>query len=144
MAGRTFRFFPGQPLFPFGHGLSYTKFTYGPVQLGSQEIRADGTIRISTEVANIGGRDGDEVLQVYARRLGASDPHLPQQRLIAFERVTVPQSGHLTATLTAPAATLRRWDTQTKKYVVNAGVYELRIGASSSDIRQTAAISVVP
>ena len=144
MARRTYRFFRGQPLFPFGHGLSYTKFTYGPVQLDRDEIRADGTIRLSAEIANVGGRDGDEVVQVYARRAGSADPHLPQQQLIAFQRVTVPQGAHVTATLTAPAGTLRRWDTQTKAYVVDPGAYELQIGASSSDIRQTTTIRVLP
>jgi beta-glucosidase len=144
MANRTYRFFPGQPLFPFGHGLSYTKFVYGPVRLDRKETPADGAIRLSAEIANAGGRDGDEVVQVYARRVGPADPHLPQQRLVAFQRVAVPKGGKATATLTLPATALRRWDMQTKAYVVDAGAYELRIGASSADIRQTVTIRVGP
>ena len=144
MARRTYRFFPGQPLFPFGHGLSYTRFTYGPMKLGSAALAADGSVTVSLELTNAGTRDGDEVVQVYARRVGPADPHLPQQRLVATQRLTIPQGKQVTATLTVPARTLRRWDPHTKTYVVDAGDYELRIGASSADIRQTATITVSP
>jgi beta-glucosidase len=144
MARRTYRFFTGQPLFPFGHGLGYTNFTYGPVRPENANIAADGSATVSLELTNAGARGGDEVLQVYARRLGSVDPHLPQQRLVALQRVTIPKGGQVTATLTVPAASLRRWDVQTKAYVVDAGSYELRIGASSADIRQTVTIRMIP
>ena len=142
MANRTYRFFAGRPLFVFGHGLSYTKFTYGPVQVDRTEIRADGTARLNVDVANIGERNGDEIVQVYSRRL-AANPRLPQQQLVAFQRVTVPPGQHVTAILTVPATALRHWDTPTKAYVIDAGAYELQIGASSADIRRTATIRVV-
>ena len=144
MARRTYRFFTGQPLFPFGHGLGYTNFTYGPVRPENANIAADGSATVSLELTNAGARGGDEVLQVYARRVGSVDPHLPQQRLVALQRVTIPKGGQVTATLTVPAASLRRWDVQTKAYVVDAGSYELRIGASSADIRQTVTIRMMP
>ena len=142
MANRTYRFFKGQPLFVFGHGLSYTTFGYGPAKVECTEIRADDTVRLSIEVANTGGRDGDEVVQVYACRIPA-DQHLRQQ-LVATQRVTVPHGRHATAVLTVPARTLRHWNTLTHGYIVDPGVYELRVGASSADIRQTATIRVIP
>lgn len=144
MANRTYRFFTGQPLYAFGHGLSYTQFRYGPVQLGQGEVRPDGTIRVSTEITNAGGRDGDEVVQVYAHRIGEANPALPRQRLCAFQRVTVPKGQSVRADLAIPAVALRRWDTQTKTYVVDPGDYELRVGAASDDIRGTATVRIAP
>jgi beta-glucosidase len=144
MANRTYRFFTGRPLFAFGHGLSYTTFRYEPVQVAGGEIRADGTIRLSVAVANTGGRDGDEVVQVYARPLGAVAPQLPHQRLCAFQRVAVPKGGRVNVELTVPAATLRHWDPHTKDYVVDPGDYELQVGASSADVRTTAAVRILP
>ena len=144
MANRTYRFFTGRPLFPFGFGLSYTAFRYGSVQVGSGEIRADGTIRLSVVVTNTDGRDGDEVVQVYARRVGADDPHLPRERLCAFQRVTVPKGQRANVELTVPIAALRHWDPHAKDYVVDPGDYEFRIGASSADIRTTARVRIAP
>ena len=144
MANRTYRFFPGRPLFPFGHGLSYTRFSYGAAQAGRAEIRAGDTVRLSVDIANTGACDGDEVVQVYARRAAPADPRLPRQRLVAFQRITVPQGKSAMAMLTIPAAALRHWNTQLKAYVVDPGAYELMVGASSADIRQTVRIQVVP
>ena len=143
MRGRTYRFFAGQPLFAFGHGLSYTKFVYGPVKLERTRVAADGVIHLSVEVGNTGARDGDEVVQVYARRGGAADPKLPRQRLCAFQRLAVPQGQHAIAVFDVPVATLRRWDAPTKRYRVDAGTYELLIGASSADIRSTVVVRVL-
>ena len=143
MAGRTYRFFSGQPLFPFGHGRSYTEFHYGPVRLTGGEVRADGTIRLSLDITNTGAHDGDEVVQVYVRRTAPMDPQLPRQQLCAFQRVTVPHGQNATVEFTIPAATLRHWDTQAKAYVVDTGEYELQIGASSADIRQTSMLSIM-
>ena len=143
MAGRTYRFFPGQPLFPFGHGRSYTEFRYGPVRRAGGEVRADSMIRLSLDITNAGGRAGDEVVQVYARRAAPADPQLPRLQLCAIQRVTVLQGRSTTVEFAIPASTLRHWDTQAKAYAVDAGDYELRIGASSADIRQTSTVSVV-
>ncbi|MFA5056822.1 MAG: glycoside hydrolase family 3 C-terminal domain-containing protein, partial [Opitutaceae bacterium] len=144
MANRTYRFFAGRPLFAFGHGLSYTKFTYSPVRLDSAAVQATGTIRLSVDLANNGARDGDEVVQVYAHRLGKADPHLPRQRLCAFQRVRVPRGQQVVVNLAFPAATLRRWNAAANAYTVDAGEYELQVGASSADIHQTAAFRIAP
>ncbi|MDD2764208.1 MAG: glycoside hydrolase family 3 C-terminal domain-containing protein [Opitutaceae bacterium] len=144
MANRTYRFFTGRPLFVFGHGLSYTKFSYGPVRLDAGEVRADSAIRLSVDIANTGARDGDEIMQVYAHRLGADDPHLPRQRLCAFQRVRVPRGQRVVVSLSFPTSTLRRWDSPSNSYVVDPGEYELQVGASAADIRQTAKMRIVP
>ena len=143
MAGRTYRFFPGEPLFPFGHGRSYTEFRYGPARLAGGEIHANGAIRLSLDITNAGGRDGDEIVQVYARHAAPADPQLPRLQLCAFQRVTVLRGQSTTVDFSIPVSTLRHWQTQAKAYVVDAGDYELQIGASSADIRQTGTVSVI-
>ena len=144
MAGRTYRFFTGTPLYPFGHGLSYTRFAFGAVTLDRDAIAADGTARVRAEIANVGGRAGDEVVQVYAHRVGESDPRLPREQLCAFQRVSLAPGGHAAVELTVPAATLRHWNVKAQRYVVDPGTYELKVGASSADIRATARVEVGP
>ena len=144
MANRTYRFFAGQPLFPFGHGLSYTQFRYGPATLAQDRIAAEGVVTAKLELTNTGGRDGDEVVQVYCHPVGAENPQLPRQRLCCFQRVHVAKGQSTPVTLSFPVSALRRWDAQTKAYVVDTGAYELRVGASSADIRQTGTIRVIP
>jgi len=142
MANRTHRFFTGQPLFPFGHGLSYTRFRYDQVRLGRTEIGTDDTVQLSFDLVNAGERDGDEVVQVYARRLEANDPQLPRHTLCAFQRVPVPQGQRVTVELAVPAKTLRRWDPPSQSYVVDPGTYEFQIGASSEDIRTAVLVRI--
>jgi beta-glucosidase len=142
MANRTHRFFTGKPLFPFGHGLSYTQFRYEQVRLARTELGIDDTVRLSLDLANASARDGDEVVQVYARLLGANDPLLPRQTLCAFQRVTVPKGQRVTVELAVPAHTLRHWDPPSQSYVIEPGTYEFQIGASSEDIRTTALVRI--
>ena len=144
MANRTYRFFTGQPLFPFGHGLSYTQFHYGTAKPARGSFAASGVVTVSLELTNAGGRDGDEVVQVYSQRVGAENPQLPRQRLCAFQRVSLHAGQRSPVTLSFPAANLRHWDTRTKAYVVDAGDYELHVGASSADLRQTVTIRIEP
>ncbi|MCR5874636.1 glycoside hydrolase family 3 C-terminal domain-containing protein [Phenylobacterium sp. J426] len=70
MKGRTYRYFPGEVLYPFGHGLSYSRFEYGPLQVSARSVRADGAVTISTEVKNVGPMDADEVVQLYVTHPG--------------------------------------------------------------------------
>jgi len=142
MANRTHRFFTGQPLFPFGHGLSYTQFRYDHAQLSRTEIGPDDTIQLRLNLVNAGGRDGDEVVQVYARRLEANDPQVPRHTLCAFRRVAVPKGQRTTVELAVPAKTLRHWDPPSQNYMVDPGTYELQIGASSEDIRTTVQVRI--
>jgi len=92
MEGRTYRYFQGEPLFPFGYGLSYTEFTYGDLQLSAKTVTLDETnlsepvLTASVEVKNVGQRAGDEVVQLYLSDLEASVP-VPVRQLVGFERV---------------------------------------------------------
>src|SRR5690606_32429955 len=69
MRGRTYRYFEGKPLYPFGHGLSYTSFDYSGLSLDRSTAGAADTVRVAVRVRNTGKREGDEVVQLYARAL---------------------------------------------------------------------------
>jgi len=85
MQGRTYRYFTGTPLYPFGYGLSYTTFAYADAALSMTQLTAGATLKMSVTVHNTGARAGDEVAQVY---LDAPDvPLAPRHALVGFERV---------------------------------------------------------
>ena len=88
MQGRTYRYFKGDPLFPFGFGLSYTRFKYTNVKLARKSIKAGESLGISVEVQNVGDRPGDEVVQLYLSDLAASAP-VPIRSLVGVKRVSL-------------------------------------------------------
>jgi len=85
MQGRTYRYFNGEVLYPFGHGLSYSRFAYGKPRLSSATVDANGSVDVSVDVTNAGSRDGDEVVQLYVTHPGAAGA--PIRALEGFERV---------------------------------------------------------
>jgi len=141
MAGRTYRYFGGKPLFPFGHGLSYTKFVYGKPELRPLGIVPGDTWQIRVPITNAGGRDGEEVVQLYAR---SAKPRAGDARrsLVGFARIAIPKGGTTTAALTIVKDRLRSWDPSAKAYVVRPGEYVLEIGASSADVRGRVKLSL--
>jgi len=130
-AGHTYRYFKGQPLYAFGHGLSYTKFGYANLRVTPAD---GGTLAVAVDVTNTGGRDGDEVVQLYAVPPAAREI----QALCGFARVALKAGETRTVNLTVPATALRRWNAGKNDYAVPAGEWTIRAGASSADIRQTA------
>ncbi len=144
MANRTYRYFTGQPLFAFGHGLSYTAFKYDSLNLaaGGSATPNDGSIPISVDITNTGGRDGDEVVQIYARPQGNTDSATPRERLVGFKRVAIAKGQKVTVTFDIPTKNLRLWDATKKDYVVAPGAYDFQIGAASDDIRLTTPVIV--
>jgi beta-glucosidase len=142
MKGRTYRYFAGTPLYPFGHGLSYTTFEYGAVNVDRSHAGAHDPITVTLPVKNTGSRAGDEVVQLYVRAVKPPVP-MPIKQLRAFERVTIApgQSRQLTFRLT-PQDAFARYDENSKSFVVDPGEYEIQVGASSADIRGTAGVRV--
>jgi beta-glucosidase len=87
MKGRTYRFFTGQPLYPFGHGLSYAKFTYSKLVL-PKTAAAGAPVKVMAEVQNTGSIDADEVVQVYVAHPGGTE-NVPQRALEGFQRLSL-------------------------------------------------------
>ena len=126
MANRTYRYFKDEPLFPFGYGLSYTTFTIG-------KPRLDALHRIiSVDVTNNGKYDGDEVIQVYMRRL--NDANGPLKTLRAFKRISLKTGETATVEIPFQYKDFENWDEQTNTMRVVPGRYELMVGNSSRDI----------
>jgi len=139
---RTYQYFKGKPLYPFGYGLSYTKFAYSSLAVSAPSLRRDGAVTVAFDLANTGGRDGDEVVQLYVKHL-ASRVAWPLQELKAFRRVHLAAGARAHVELPLRAADLGYWDQQQKAFAVEPGPLELRVGSSSADIRLTKTIGIV-
>ena len=139
--GTTYQYYRGDPLYPFGHGLTYADFTYSEPRVSDTTVDADGTVTVSVDVTNTDGPDSDEVVQLYTRATD-SPVEQPLQTLRAFERVHVPAGQTRTVTLALDVADLAYWDVETDAPVVAPGAYDVMVGASSTDIRGTAGLTV--
>jgi beta-glucosidase len=127
-----------EPRFPFGHGLSYTSFEYGPATVDHDIIDA-GTVTVSVPVTNSGGRTGAEVVQVYVADL-ASRLVRPPQELKGFAKVMVEPGETKTVTIELNERAFSYWDPAEAAWVCEPGEFELRVGSSSRDIRTTVAV----
>jgi beta-glucosidase len=123
MKGRTYRYFRGQPLFPFGYGLSYTTYSYG------RPSYEDGKVKVS--VANTGQVDGTEIVQVYMHR--PADVEGPTKTLRGYARVHLKAGEQKTVTIDFPRERFESWDAATQTMRVVPGNYELLVGPSSAD-----------
>jgi len=140
--GKTYRYYKGEPLYPFGHGLSYTTFKYSDMKISRDEIDADDAVTVSVDVANTGTRDGEEVVQLYVRDVESSLP-MPVKQLRGFERIVLQKGQRKTVTFTLkPIEDMRYYNAQQQRYAVWPGEFEIQIGSSSSDIRQKGTIMV--
>lgn len=135
MQGRTYRYFTGQPLYPFGHGLSYTKFEYSNLKLDRANVAPDGTIQASLTVKNVGARAGEEVVQLYVAPKD-SKQQWANKDLRGVKRVALKpgEVGNVSFTLKA-SNDLLHYNVDADRYAVEAGKYEVQVGASSADIR---------
>lgn len=141
MSNRTYRYFSGQPLFAFGHGLSYTKFNYGKARLNAATLDSQGTITVSFQVKNTGKLAGEEVPQVYFRRQPAA-PLEARLTLCGFSRIQLAAGQSTVVTIQIPTRRLRIWDAAQIQYVVVPGDYELLVGAASDDIRTSTRLKI--
>lgn len=131
MTGRTYRYFKGTPLFPFGHGLSYTTFKYGVASTNVKEVKVGTGITLTIPLTNTGKRDGDEVVQVYVRN--PNDAEGPIKSLRAFRRVTLKAGQMELVKLELPAMAFEFFDMKTNMMCIKAGKYELLYGGTSDE-----------
>lgn len=136
---RTYRYFDGPVLFPFGHGLTYSAFAYSDLTL---DWAREGVIRVGFTVRNTGGRVSDEVAQVYATA-PASRVKKPLRQLVGFRRLTAVQPGESRRVeVEVPAEELRFYDVISRSLMVEAGVYAFAVGGSSANAALTAELPV--
>jgi beta-glucosidase len=131
--GRTYQYFKGRPLYPFGHGLSYTRFRYSDLQSPS-ELPGDGSVEVCLHLGNAGDREGDEVLQLYVD-LPDSRVARPPRALKAFRRTSLAAGETRKVCLPLAARDLAYWDAGAHRFVVEAGRVRVSVGASSADLR---------
>jgi beta-glucosidase len=130
-----------KPLWPFGYGLSYTQFELSDLQVDTREVTPGEAVQISLTVANVGERDGDEVVQLYVRDKVASVTR-PLKELKGFKRVSVAAGSCQTVAFTLFVNQLGFYN-QKMDYVVEPGTIELMIGTSSEDIHLKTEIEIV-
>lgn len=120
MAGRTYRYFKGEPLYPFGYGLSYTSFEYGKPQIENANIPADRTLKVSVDVTNSGVVAGDEVVQLYLTHPGVAGA--PLRALQGFQRIHLAKGEKRTVTFTLRDRELSIVDEAGKRRIVPGAV----------------------
>jgi beta-glucosidase len=132
MKGRTYRFFEGEPLYPFGYGLSYTSFDYEKIAL-PQHAGIRDTVQVQVIVRNSGSRDGEEVVQLYVHN--PADKEGPRLALKGFRRVMVKSGEEKVVTIPLAVQELAVYHPETKRFAPDPGTYRIMAGASSGDIR---------
>jgi len=131
---RTYMYFEDEPLYPFGHGLSYSSFAYSDLALHNRIKGGKGAVLAELKVTNTGGIAADEVVQLYVRA-ESSRVKRPLKQLIGFERIRLEPGETKTVQLSAAADEFELWDVTRDRFCFEAGTYTFMIGASSADIR---------
>jgi beta-glucosidase len=138
---RHFDKFDIDPLFPFGHGLSYTDFEYKDLRIGEKSLLAEDTLKVSMTLANSGALPGAEVVQLYIVDHQAGDDR-PLQSLKGFRKVWLEAGETNSITLELPLAELMIFCPRRSEWKTNNGQYTLRLGSSSRDIRLEAGFKI--
>ncbi|MDR1136551.1 MAG: glycoside hydrolase family 3 C-terminal domain-containing protein [Clostridiales Family XIII bacterium] len=144
--GRTYMYHTGDVSYPFGYGLSYTNFTYGDVTLDESTYDAsrNGSFTATFTVTNSGTVEGEEIVQLYVTQPGRNNPanKQPIKRLLGFDKVNLKPGASETVSIEVKIEDLAFYNAAQDKYIVDNGQYLVQVGASSADIRKTAAFTV--
>lgn len=130
-----------EPLFPFGHGLSYTRFEYSGLTLGSSRIREDEPLTVSVRVKNAGEVTGKEIVQLYVGEREARVARPPQE-LKGFEKIELEPGEEKTVTFELNKRAFAYYDAELGDWHVESGIFDILIGRSSRDIAAAAAVYV--
>ena len=130
MEGRTYRYFRGEPQYPFGFGLSYTTFAYGQGKLSKASVKAGQGVKVTVPVTNTGKRAGDEVVQVYVKSL--DNPDAPIKDLKGFKRVSIAPGATAKVTIAIAGDAFSYYDGK-DGLEIKPGKYQILYGSSSAD-----------
>ena len=139
---RTYMYFKGKPLYPFGYGLSYTDFTYSNLKVSDDSLAPDKALNVTVDITNTGSVAGDEVVQMYVQ-YNSTDIIRPIKELRGFERVSLKPGETRTINMPLEHKSLFYYDEKLRANVVDSGKLGILVGSSSQDIRLEADISVV-
>ena len=141
--GLTYQYFTGTPLYPFGHGLSFTTFAYSNLQVGAANLALCDETTVSVDVQNTGTREGDEVVQMY---VGYPDSAIvrPTKQLRGFKRIHLAAGETQTVTFPLRGEQLTYWDKAARRFALEAGTVDIKVGASSADIRVSGSLMTHP
>jgi len=139
--GYTYMYFKGEPLYPFGYGLSYTTFKISNLRTSSEKLARDGSVTVTVDVTNTGSRAGDQVVQLYVQHLHSAVSR-PHQELEGFARVSLDPGQTKTVTIELKAAQLAYWDLETHAFRVESEPVRLLIGDSSANLPLNTTIQV--
>lgn len=141
--GRTYQYFEGEALYPFGHGLSYTTFRYDGLQLKQDQLSAgkDEEITLVCRVTNTGSLAGEEVVQLYGRA-NQSRVKRPHKQLLGFRRVLLQPGESAEVAFTIPLKELAMWDVTRERFCIESGTYTVMAGASSGNLPLEATLHV--
>lgn len=131
MQGRTYRYMKQEPLYPFGYGLSYTTFQYGKPMLDKERVAAGQSVKLTVPVTNSGTRDGDEVVQLYLRKVG--DAAGPVKTLRSFRRLFIPAGKTAEVNFVLGEKELEWWNESIQSVGSCPGEYEIMVGSSSRE-----------
>jgi beta-glucosidase len=139
--GYTYMYFKGEPLYPFGFGLSYTTFKFSNLHTSSQQVAKDGSLTVRLDVTNTGNRSGDQVVQLYVQHLHSAVSR-PDKELEGFQRVSLAAGETKTVSISLKASQLAYWDTEAHAFHVEPEQVSLMVGDSSANIALKTTIEV--
>ncbi|MCR8630580.1 glycoside hydrolase family 3 protein [Paenibacillus radicis (ex Xue et al. 2023)] len=138
---RTYQYFEDEVQYPFGHGLSYTSFSYSDLRINRERIDTAGKLTVSIQIKNTGRTAGDEVVQLYVRS-NRSRVKRPIKTLKGFTRIHLKPDQSKIVSFELPAAELAFWDVTREKYCVEDGLYTIMIGSTSTRIEDQVIVKV--
>ncbi len=138
---RTYMYFEGKPLYPYGYGLSYTTFDYSDLKVSTKKVAEGGSVDVSFTVTNTGARDGDEIVQLYIRN-DAWESEEAAKSLKGFERVSLKSGESKSVTITLDYDAFSHWAGEGDRFEVSKGRYNIQVGSSSAEIHLNKNITV--
>ncbi len=138
---RTYMYFKGEPLYPFGYGLSYTSFNISNMKLSTKKLKEGAEMSVTVDVTNSGKVEGDEVVQLYIKNNATKDVEA-KKMLRGFERLTLKSGETKSVTMTLPYEAFSHWCEKSKAFVVAEGAFEIMVGNSSANTPLKSAISI--